>query len=106
MKSIENYLKEGNSMHYITACLNIISDKDLHEIMVEFKKLEEETNKEEGCIKFHAFPLEPSERKIMLWEIWENEEAVKTHFTKPHTKNVQKQGLTEVEWLIKSNVIE
>jgi quinol monooxygenase YgiN len=40
----------------------------------------------------------------MLWEIWENEEAVNIHFTKPHTKNVQKQELTEVEWIIKSNV--
>jgi quinol monooxygenase YgiN len=37
-----------------------------------------------------AYPLEPSERKIMLWEIWENEEAVKVHFTKKHTKDVQK----------------
>lgn len=70
-------------MHCITACLKI---KNLGEIMKEFKKLEEETNKEEGCIKFHAYPLEPSERKIMLWEIWENEEAVKAHFT----KNTQK----------------
>jgi quinol monooxygenase YgiN len=43
----------GISMHYITACLKIISDKDLNEIMKEFKKLEEETNKEEGCIQFH-----------------------------------------------------
>ncbi|MEC0720800.1 antibiotic biosynthesis monooxygenase [Bacillus haynesii] len=64
-------------MHYITACLKIISDKDLNEIMKEFKTLE---------------------------EIWENEEAVKAHFTKKHTKDVQKQQLTEVEWLMKSNV--
>lgn len=77
-------------MHYITACLKIISDKDLNEIMKEFKILEEETNKEEGCIKFHAYPLEPSERKIMLWEIWENEEALKVHFTKKHTKRRSK----------------
>jgi len=97
-------MKEGNLMYYITACLKIISDKDLNVIMKEFKQLEEETNKEEGCIKFHAYPLKPSERKIMLWEIWENEEAVNVHFTKPHTKNVQKQELTEVEWIIKSNV--
>ncbi|MCY9427722.1 antibiotic biosynthesis monooxygenase, partial [Bacillus spizizenii] len=59
---------------------------------------------EEGCITFHAYPLEPSERKIMLWEIWENEEAVKDHFKKKHTIDVQKQELTEVEWLMKSNV--
>lgn len=97
-------MEEGNLMHYITACLNIISDKNFNEIIEEFKKLEEEINKEEGCIKFHAYPLEPSERKIMLWEIWENEEAVNFHFTKPHTKNVQEQELTEVEWIIKSNV--
>ncbi|MGG1757636.1 putative quinol monooxygenase [Bacillus velezensis] len=96
----------GVSMHYITACLKIISDKNLNEIMKEFKKLEEETNKEEGCIQFHAHPLEPSERKIILWEIWENEEAVKVHFTKKHTKDVQQQELTEVEWLMKSNVNE
>ncbi|MDE1376891.1 antibiotic biosynthesis monooxygenase, partial [Bacillus licheniformis] len=41
-------------MHYITACLKIISDKDLNEIMKEFQILEQETNKEEGCMKFHA----------------------------------------------------
>ncbi|MEC1626015.1 putative quinol monooxygenase [Bacillus mojavensis] len=99
-----NNVKRGITVHYITACLKIISDKDLNEIMKDFKKLEEETNKEEGCIKFHAYPLEPSERKIMLWEIWENEEAVKAHFTQKHTKDVQKQELTEVEWLMKSNV--
>lgn len=45
-------------MHYITACLKIISDKDLNEIMKEFKKLEEETKKEAVCITFHAYPLE------------------------------------------------
>ncbi|WP_459499237.1 putative quinol monooxygenase [Bacillus sp. C1] len=91
-------------MHYITACLKIISDKELNEIMEEFKKLEEETNKEEGCIKFHAFPLEPSERKIMLWEIWENEEAVHFHFTKSHTKHLLEKELTEIEWVIRNNV--
>jgi quinol monooxygenase YgiN len=42
----------------------------------------------------------------MLWEIWKNEEAVKAHFTQKHTKDVQKQELTEVEWLMKSNVNE
>ncbi|WP_369903588.1 putative quinol monooxygenase [Bacillus manliponensis] len=93
-------------MHYITACLKIISDRDFNEIIKVFKKLEEETNKEEGCIKFHAYPLEPSERKIMLWEIWKNEEALKVHFTKSHTKEVIAQQLTEVEWIFKSNVNE
>ncbi len=44
--------------------------------------------------------------KYTLWEIWENEEAVKVHFAKKHTKDVQKQKLTEVEWLMKSNVSE
>lgn len=71
---------------YITACLNIISNKDLNEIMKEFKKLEEETKKEEGCITFHAYPLEPEERKIIFWETWENEEALHAHHTKSHTK--------------------
>ena len=35
-------------MHYITACLNIISDKDLNEIMKEFKTLEEKRTKKKG----------------------------------------------------------
>ncbi|MDR4943316.1 MULTISPECIES: putative quinol monooxygenase [Bacillus] len=91
-------------MHYITACLKIISDKDLNEIIEEFKKLEKETIKEEGCIQFHVYPLEPSERKLMLWEIWENEEALNIHFTKPHTQNTLKQELAEIEWVIRSNV--
>ncbi|MDN4072866.1 antibiotic biosynthesis monooxygenase [Fictibacillus terranigra] len=72
--------------------------------MREFKKFEEETNKEEGCIKFHAYPLVPTERKIILWVNLAKRRSVNIDFTKPHTKNVQKQKLTEVEWLIKSNV--
>lgn len=73
-------------MHYITACLKIISDKDLNEIMKEFKKLEEETNKEEGCIQFHAYPLEPSERKIMLWRFGKTKKLLKSILR----KNIQK----------------
>ncbi len=91
-------------MHYITAALNIVSDQDFDYIMKELKDFEVETNKEPGCIQFHIYPLSREERKLMLWEIWENEEAVNTHFKLPHTKALFAQKLTEVEWILKSDV--
>ncbi len=35
-------------MHYITACLKIISDKDLNEIMKEFKNLRKKRTKKKA----------------------------------------------------------
>ncbi len=91
-------------MYYSTVALNIVSDKDLDTIMQVFKTLEEETNKEPGCITFHAYLLSKEERKIMLWETWENEEALKLHMEMPHTKAALAQKLTTVDWALKSVV--
>ncbi len=91
-------------MHYVTAALNVVSDRDFDEILQVFKTMEEETNKEPGCIKFHAYPLSREDRKIMLWEIWEDKAALGEHFEMPHTKAALAQNLTVVEWMLTSDV--
>lgn len=50
------------SMHYITACLKIISDKDLNEIMKEFKKLEEKRTKKR--VVLHSMLIRLSHQNV------------------------------------------
>lgn len=90
-------------MLYVTACLKIISDKNITDIMEEFKILEKETNKEKDCIYFHVHLLDRINRKLMLWEIWTDENALNEHHKMPHTISCANKKLTTVEWLLKSN---
>ncbi|WP_025682279.1 putative quinol monooxygenase [Paenibacillus maysiensis] len=87
-------------MLYVTACLNIISTENVDYIMKEFKDLENETLKEKGCIYFHVHLLD--QEKIMLWEIWEDENALNNHHQMPHTVSCANKKLTEVNWLLKN----
>ena len=89
-------------MMYVTAYLNVISNRNIEDIMKEFKKLEEKTNQEEGCIYFHAHLIDKEKKKIVLWEIWKDEDSLNKHHKMPHTVFCASQKLTEVEWLLKS----
>ena len=89
-------------MLYVTAYLNVISNKNIADIMKEFEKLEEETDREEGCIYFKVHLSDKVNKKIVLWEIWKDEESLNRHHEMPHTVSCAGQKLTEVEWLLKS----
>ncbi len=49
-------------MHYITACLKIISDKDLNEIMKEFKNLRKKRTKKR--VVLHSMLIRLSHQNV------------------------------------------
>lgn len=34
----------------------------------------------------------------MLWEVWENEEAMNNHMQEEHTTNILSKNLIELQW--------
>lgn len=89
-------------MYYVTACIKANEPYSFEEALNAIETLVIQTNQELGCIQFQAHPLDSEKRQIMLWEIWEDEDALHLHHQLPHTMACAKKGYTSVEWILKS----
>ncbi|MDH5229664.1 MAG: antibiotic biosynthesis monooxygenase [Gammaproteobacteria bacterium] len=56
-----------------------------NELEEELKALEAKTLEEKGCIEFRIFKDRDSNNKFILWEIFEDSEAMKDHMEKDYT---------------------
>lgn len=65
--------------------------------------LAKETIKEPGCYKFDVLRSRENPRHFVLWECWEDEAALKTHFEMPHTKALLDKKLTTVRYVERLN---
>ena len=92
-------------MHYITACLKIISDKDLNEIMKEFKNLRKKRTKKKAVFSSMLIRSNHQSAKSCFGRFGKTKKLLKSILRKTY-KRRSKQELTEVEWLMKSNVNE
>jgi quinol monooxygenase YgiN len=91
--------------HYVTAELRT---KDVHRIAETKEALGElcaATLGESGCSLFvaHHDPLTPT--RFLLWERWDDEAALKRHFTLPHTLAYIERNLTEVVHVFQTDVV-
>ena len=91
--------------HYVTAELRT---KDVHRIAETKAALADlcaATLGESGCSLFvaHHDPLIPT--RFLLWERWDDEAALKRHFSLPHTRAYVERDLTEVVQVFQTNVV-
>ncbi len=90
-------------MFYVTAIIEMTHpENNFDETFQGLKQLEKNTNTEKGCHYFHIHPLNP--HQFMLWEIWEDEEALDNHYLEAHTKEFLDKNLTQVASIWKTSV--
>ena len=91
--------------HYVTAELRTKDPSRIAETKAALGELCEATRGESGCSLFvaHHDPLTPT--RFLLWERWDDEAALKRHFTLPHTLAYIARDLTEVVLVFQTDVI-
>ena len=91
-------------MIYVTVCLNVVDGVDYEEAYQATKEIEERTNKEDGCIYFHVYPVSREKRQIMMWEIWKDKAALDANHEQPYVKEFFAKGLVRPEFGYESMV--
>ncbi|MEH6446380.1 MAG: antibiotic biosynthesis monooxygenase [Oceanospirillaceae bacterium] len=86
---------------FISAGLEISSDKPASYIANALVALQEMTIKEPGCIYFGVLQHRDNPALFTLQEQWVNEAALTNHFNQNHTKAYLEQQLTKVLYIEK-----
>ncbi len=82
--------------YYVTAELRTKDPNRITETKAALRALCAATLEESGCSMFmvHHDALTPT--RFLLWECWDDESALKLHFSLPHTQEYMQRDLTEV----------
>tara|TARA_B110001454_G_scaffold34029_2_gene33488 strand:+ start:33867 stop:34190 length:324 start_codon:yes stop_codon:yes gene_type:complete len=86
---------------WVSAGLKVFATKSAKVAKEELKNLQLETIKEAGCIFFDVLQHRDTPNLFTLWEEWVNEDALKEHFNKKHTKDYLAKELTDVVYIEK-----
>lgn len=78
-----------------TAILKCKADK-IEEFKLAIIELVRETEKEPGCEYFKIFQSNEKPEEFILWEIFDNQEALNIHMESEHTKKCFALGLFEL----------
>ena len=81
---------------FISAGLKLTNNSDRSYTIEQLNKLVKETVKEKGCQHFQILANKENPNHFTLWERWDNEDYLKSHFEKPHTKAYLAKKLTEI----------
>jgi quinol monooxygenase YgiN len=92
--------------HYVTAELRTKDVRRIAETKAALGELCAATIGESGCSLFvaHHDPLTPT--RFLLWERWDDEAALKRHFSLPHTLSYIERDLTEVVQVFQTEVVK
>lgn len=91
--------------YYVTAELKVLDLTRVEEMKVALAELQKETLKEQGCTIFCIHQDSEDEKRLVLWERFNDEAAFNHHFTLPHTKSYLEHAFTDVVSVIKTNVM-
>ena len=86
---------------FINAGLKLTNNSDRSYTIEQLNKLVTETVKEKGCQHFQILANKENPNHFTLWERWDNEDYLKSHFEKPHTKAYLAKKLTEIMYIEK-----
>ena len=86
---------------WISAGLKVHEGKSAQQAKQALLELQQATEKEAGCIFFHVLQHRDTPELFTLWEEWESEADLITHFELEHTKAYMAQSLTEVIYIEK-----
>lgn len=95
-----NEIENNNlkNLYYNTGCLKVTDGNNYIEVYNEILQFVKQTVKESGCIEFFAAPGNLESKEIILWEVWENEEALQNHMNEKYTKELLSKNLIELKW--------
>ncbi|UBZ22530.1 putative protein YjcS [Bacillus amyloliquefaciens] len=79
-------------MHYITACLKIISDKDLNEIMKEFKNLRKKRTKKKAVFSSMLIRLNHQNAKLCFGRFGKTKKLLKSILRKSTQKTFKNKN--------------
>jgi len=71
----------------------------------ELKILEDKTLSENGCVEFKFFRDKDNENRFVLWEIFDSDEALKSHLDKDYTVDFFSKKLSVSTEVIKHRKI-
>ncbi|WP_375056472.1 putative quinol monooxygenase [Zobellella sp. DQSA1] len=83
------------SHHHLLAEIRSNSD-NLGEVRAALATLEHATRGEEGCLLFSIRECRDKPGTFLLWESWQDEQALERHFSQPHTRHYLSFNYTEV----------
>jgi 4-carboxymuconolactone decarboxylase len=91
--------------YYGTAEIRVKDPAQVELVKNKLTELARKTLMEPGCsiFTFHQDTSIPT--RFILWERFDNEDALKKHFEEDHTKEYFELGLTELVQLFHTNVI-
>lgn len=83
-------------MIYVTAELQIKPEVDLIKAKQQIQTFCSDMESEEGCVQATATYDVEDERRVILWERYQDQAAIEAHFAMPHTQAFIALGLTEL----------
>ena len=91
-------------MYHLTATIEA-THKDLDIVRSELAKLVSLTRAEPQCLRFDVFENQKVPGEFVMWESWENEQALKDHFDQAHTKAFTDQNLTQLQQVVEMSPV-
>ncbi|MBM7071854.1 antibiotic biosynthesis monooxygenase [Shewanella sp. 202IG2-18] len=70
----------------VTAVIEINADQDIQSVLSNIQLYCQQMESEDGCLFAQASQNAQSPREIILWEIYQDEDAIEAHFNMPHTQ--------------------
>ncbi len=70
----------------VTAIIEINADQDSGKVLEHIKEFCEQMESEEGCLLAQASQNIEQPRQVLLWEIYQDKQAIEAHFAMAHTQ--------------------
>ena len=86
---------------WVSAGLKIRDEFDVSEVKEALLKIVLPTNAEPGCHFFKVLQDNENDRRLTLWECWDDEAALQTHYAEPHTQAYLQKGYTDIVYVEK-----
>lgn len=78
------------------AHITINPSQDRNEVIAALRELESLTQQESGCELFRVFET-PDKSELVIWEVFESDEALQSHYQSPHTTHYFNKGYTSIK---------
>ncbi|EPJ48838.1 MAG: hypothetical protein OFPI_27550 [Osedax symbiont Rs2] len=89
------------STFLVSAGLKTSAGKTSSQALTKLTQLQAQTINEPGCIRFDLLQHRDNPELFTLWEEWQSEQALQTHFKAAHTLEYLALELTEVLYVEK-----
>ena len=70
----------------VTAIIEINQDQDVDKVLKNIQEFCLQMESEQGCLFAQASQNLEQPRQVILWEIYQDQQAIEAHFNMPHTQ--------------------